>query len=1407
MNTLDELLGQSHAIALVREQAQRLLELGRRGHRLPPILLQGETGTGKGLLARLLHRCGPRHDGPFIDVSCAAIPENLLEAELFGFERGAFTDARHTKAGLLHAAHHGTIFLDELALLPETFQAKLLKAIEERAVRRLGSTRVENVDVQIIAASNEDLAAAVRNRRFRDDLYHRLAVVTLTLPPLRTRPEDIVILAEHFLSRACADYGLVPPRRFAPETRTALQQYPWPGNVRELSNIVERAVLLAEESTITGAMLRLPSRCAADVDWSRFDDRLGDLEREQLLGALQDTNWNVSRAAIALGISRSRLRYRIERHGLHPGRDLLGYVQRHSRPNELPAPTYPVGRATTAKAVDAHWEPRYLALLRAELVPAATAGPPPDPARALTVIADKIRGFGGRVQELAATTIVGAFGLEPTENAPNSAALAALAIQKAAERARRVDSRVPAVKIVIHATQLMVDRVDGVAQIRLEDKGATEAPLAALSDVGQVNGILISATAAPFLERRFELAPQPCRGGAGRLYRLIGPERTGFGLGGRALVPFVGRQRELAIVHDQLTQAERAHGQIVAVLGGPGVGKSRFVYELTRADRVREWRILSCRAVSYGVTTPSLPVIELLKSYFSIEDRDDTRSMRQKAIGRLLTLDRQFEALLSPLLSMLDVPVEDTQWERLDPVQRRLRMMEACKRMILRESQVQPLLLVFEDLHWLDSETQAFLDSLIDSLPTARVLLLVSYRPEYRHHWGAKTYYTQLRIDPLTDESTQAMLHTLLGDDASLLAVQRILVERTEGNPLFLEEGARTLVETGALHGSPGAYRLTAPLTSIEVPATVQAILAARIDRLAANDKHVLRAAAVIGKDAPYSLLQAIVGLPEGLLHQHLGTLQAGEFLYEKSLFPDLEYTFKHALTHEVAYGSVLQERRKVLHARIMESIERLYHDRLVEQIERLAHHALRGEVWDKALSYFRRAGEKAIGRSANREAWSHVEQAIGMLSHLPQTKQILEQAVDLRLAVRTCLSPLGEFARALELGREAVPLAKALDDPRREALVHGGVSISSSHMGRHADATEHSERAVAIAESLREPTLRIAVRHAFALPPMFRGAFRSAVECFQRDVGIDPERIPERLVKPWGVGVFQEAFTRVSYCLSLNNAALCLAELGEFDQALLHAEQAVKFAQTLDNLYLRAIADAHLGSVHLRKGDLQQALRMAQRWLQTYAAADLPVPQLAMAWRLGEVFNVSGHIDDAVGLFERAWQFAESKNVSAFAPRVLAHLGDAYGRAGRSDEAAATGQGALRLARQLGQRGDEAWALYLLGNVHGYGADADQARGRYQQALVLAHELTMRPLQAQCHFALGELAKKAGERRGAQEQFSTAVSMFRGMDMKFWQEKAESALVLDAQTAAVNRAPAREARRKPTSTAGGRSD
>jgi two-component system response regulator AtoC len=318
MDGLVELLGESPAMQAVADKLRRLVARQRAGQRLPAILLQGETGTGKGLVARVLHRHGVRRLAPFIDVNCAAIPETLLEAELFGFERGAFTDARQAKPGLFRAAHGGVLFLDEVGLLAESLQAKLLTAIEERSVRRLGSTRAEPADVWLISATNSDLQAAVSERRFRGDLYHRLAVITLDMPPLRDRGLDVLLLARQFLDRACAEYGL-PPRRLDSGAETHLLKHSWPGNVRELTNVIERAALFSDTPVVTADVLGpLQSPDSGAALRPRADAAVTREEtmRQQLLEALEQTGWNISQAAARLRIARNTVYARLEKLGL-----------------------------------------------------------------------------------------------------------------------------------------------------------------------------------------------------------------------------------------------------------------------------------------------------------------------------------------------------------------------------------------------------------------------------------------------------------------------------------------------------------------------------------------------------------------------------------------------------------------------------------------------------------------------------------------------------------------------------------------------------------------------------------------------------------------------------------------------------------------------------------------------------------------------------------------------------------------------------------------------------------------------------------------------------------------------------------------------------------------------------------
>ena len=799
MDELAELLGESRAIEMVRDKLRRLLERQRAGQRLPPVLIQGDTGTGKGLVARLLHRHGARSRGPFVDINCAAIPETLLEAELFGFERGAFTDARRAKPGLFQAAHGGVLFLDEIALLPESLQAKLLTAIEERAVRRLGSTRSEPADVWLISATNADLRAAVRARRFREDLYHRLAVLTLDLPPLRARGHDVLLLAERFLARACAEYGL-SPKRLDAEAQARLLAYEWPGNIRELGNAIERAAVFTDTAAVTAESLDSlqahddgASPAPRTGTWTGRDEAM----RLELLAALEEMGWNISHAAAKLGIARNTVYARVEKFGLRP-----------DHPHKpAPGAQRPAAPASGSPASEAglRWERRSLALLRVDLSKTDGIDGWSQSSRALEGVIAKVHSFGGRVEELTPTGLVAAFGLDPAEDAPRRAAHAAMAIQKLAARAREANGSEPEVLIGLHVAPVLIGRVGPRIEI---DAGAKRAQWPVLDQLleGRAPGETVaSGEAGTFLERRFEMVQVDGQvNGRAPVYRLTGQEQRGLGPWG-AMTRFVGRREELEVLRNRLAMAGGGHGQVMAVVGEAGVGKSRLIYEVAPAQRLDGWRVLEATAVSYGQAMSYLPVIALLKSYFAIQDRDDPREVSEKVTGKLLTLDAALQPTLPALLALLDVPVDDAAWRALDPPQRRQRTLDAVRRLLLREAREQPLLLIFEDLHWIDSETQALLDGLVETLGSARLLLLVSYRPEYLHAWGSKTSYSQLRLDTLPAERAREFLDALLGEDAGLAPLKQLLVKR--GNPFFLEETVRTLVETGAL--DRGARRVS----------------------------------------------------------------------------------------------------------------------------------------------------------------------------------------------------------------------------------------------------------------------------------------------------------------------------------------------------------------------------------------------------------------------------------------------------------------------------------------------------------------------------------------------------------------------------------------------------------------------
>jgi predicted ATPase/class 3 adenylate cyclase len=1008
--------------------------------------------------------------------------------------------------------------------------------------------------------------------------------------------------------------------------------------------------------------------------------------------------------------------------------------------------------------------------------------------------------YEGTVNQVMGDGIMALFGAPIAhEDHAVRACYAALAMQEAIrgyrEEVRRTHGITVQIRVGLNSGEVVVRAIGNDLHMVYSAIGQTTHLAARMEQLAEPGSILLTAAALWLVEglvRVNPLGPVPVKGLAEpvEVFELVGASALRRRLqasAARGLTRFVGRETELAILQRALAGAGAGHGQVVAVVGEAGVGKSRLAYECVHSHRTQGWRVLESASVSYGKASPYFPLIDLLKRYAHVEEQDDPRTIRAKVTGQIMTLDETLQDAIPALLSLLEALPADSPFLRLDPPQRRQRTLTALKRVLLRESQVQPLLLVFEDLHWIDAETQALLDSLIDNLPTAHILLLVNYRPDYQHGWSSKTYYTQLRLDPLPPASADEVLQALLGDDPSLAPFKPLLITPTKGNPFFLEESVRTLVETGMLVGTSGAYRLAQALPTIQVPATVQAVLAARIDRLPPEDKRLLQTAAVIGHEVHWPLLQAIAELPEDALHRGLAHLQAAEFLYETRLFPEREYTFKHALTHEVAYGSLLLERRRALHARIVEALEALAGGRVAEQVERLAHHALRGEVWEKAVTYCREAGDKADDRSAFRETAIYFEQALGALAHLPATPDTEVLALELLVDLGDALIPLGDYGRSHALFSEAEALARRLDDRARLAQVLTNIAIVRRLQGDLEGAVTAGQGGLELAAALGDRALQVAASHRLGQAYYGLGEIGRAAQLLRRNVAaleagtVGPELCDGSVSRwPWRVTVSDLSRPAPYYgIVSRAWLALTLSALGGFAEGRRRGEEALRLAMAESQSDALIIAHGCLGLLALAQGDLGVASRVLEQGLALCQASGNRDWSISITGGLGYAYALAGRGEEGLALLTEAVREGGPAGEWFAYAVLLTEFSTVSLLVGRHDEAQRHAHHALELARQQRARGDEAQALCQLGVVHAHAnpPDVKRAEDQYRQALALAEELGMRPLQAHCHHGLGTLYAKIGRLEQARAELSTAIDLYRAMAMTFWLSQAEAAL------------------------------
>jgi class 3 adenylate cyclase/tetratricopeptide (TPR) repeat protein len=632
---------------------------------------------------------------------------------------------------------------------------------------------------------------------------------------------------------------------------------------------------------------------------------------------------------------------------------------------------------------------------------------------ALKLMIEAVNRYDGYVVQSTGDGIFALFGAPSAhEDHPQRALYGALRLQDELKRysaglRTRGGSPIEA-RIGVNTGEVVVRSIPtGAGHSEYSPVGHTANLASRMQTIAPSGSIVVTESTRALVEGYFRMRPLgevTLKGIAGPLsaYEVLGLGALRTRLqraAGRGLTSFVSRETELQHIKRALELARNGQGQMVAAVGEPGIGKSRLFYEFKAVSQNGNL-LLEAYSVSHGKASAYFPVTELLRDYFRILPKDDPRQRREKVAGKIVILDRSLEDTLPYLYSLLGIAEGDPSLKQMDPQIRRRRTHDAIKRVLLRESLNQPLILMFEDLHWIDADTQGLLEAMCDSIASARVLLLVNYRPEYQHEWVGRSYYSQLRLDPLGPKGANEMLTALLGDAPELAPLKQVIAARTEGNPFFIEEIVQGLFEEGVLTGN-GRVKLARPFSHQKIPTTVQGMLAARIDRLPRGEKELLQTLAAIGREFPLRLARQVTSRTEQQLDTMLDHLQSAEFIHEQPAPGDVEYIFKHALTQEVSYNSLLLEHRKLLHERIAEAIETLFVEHLDDHLKDLAHHYRRSNNNVKAIEYLRRAGEQSAVRAFYEEAIEQLSSALELLENLNAGKARDGN----ELAVRTALT------------------------------------------------------------------------------------------------------------------------------------------------------------------------------------------------------------------------------------------------------------------------------------------------------------------------------------------------------------------------------------------------------------------
>jgi tetratricopeptide (TPR) repeat protein len=764
-------------------------------------------------------------------------------------------------------------------------------------------------------------------------------------------------------------------------------------------------------------------------------------------------------------------------------------------------------------------------------------------------------------------------------------------------------------------------------------------------------------------------------------------------------------------------------------------------------------------------------VLDILRSYFDIKEGDREFLIKKKMEEKTLDLDVNLKDVIPPFQSLLSLKVDDEDFTKLEPKEKRERTFEALRDLMIRVSQGKPLVLTVEDMHWIDKTSEEFFDYMIGWLANTPILLLLLYRPEYTHRWGSKSYYTKVGLDHLGTNSSSELVKAILEEGEVAPELRQLILNRAAGNPLFMEEFTHTLLENGSIERKDEKYVLSGKASDIQVPDTIQGIIAARLDRLEDNLKRTMQVASVIGRDFAFRILQTITGMREEL-KSYLLNLQGLEFIYEKNLFPELEYIFKHALTQEVAYNSLLLKRRKGIHEKIAQAIEQLYAERLEEFYEMLAYHYSRSDSLEKACRYSRLSGEKAQGNYSHREAWDFYKGAIDLLNKLPETAENKKGKLEVLDLMRLPLVSLGFPEGTLGLLQEGERLSKELGDERSLARFYTAIGIYYSFKGNPQLGIKYSEAAFEEARKNRDIELMASLAYGLFFSYFSAGEYYKIVD--MAPAVIDLIEKAERESDSFSLGTNPYS----SLCSHCGGG---MGFLGAFDEGKRFLEKGLGHAAKMNDLMTLGLIEMYYGHFYIAKGDWEPSKEHFEKGIK-YSEETNSVLISAASWSgLGYACAMLGDRETGKRHAEKGLKIQRDSGVAGLLSVAYSQLGGIHLDLGDLKNARSLAEEALRLSQKNNEKALEAESWLLLGTILGKTEplEINKAVECILKGIEICKELKIKAYYALGHLYLGQLYLNGGKEEKAIDNLKKAEGMFREMGMDYWLGKAQELLAL----------------------------